>query len=35
MRVSMLKTGGKQNGSTEEKNISLEKDEETFQRLEA
>ncbi len=35
MRVSMLITGGKQNGSTEEKNISCKKDEETLQRMEA
>ena len=33
--LSRLTTGGNQNGSTKEKNFSLEKDEETFQRLEA
>ena len=32
---SMLKLGGNRNGSTEEKSFSREKDEETFERLEA
>ena len=32
---SILKTGGYENGSTEEKSFSREKDEETFQCLEA
>ena len=32
---SMLKLGGYENGSTEEKHFSCEKDEETFQRMEA
>ena len=35
MLVSMLTLGGNQNGSTKEKSFSFEKDEKTFQRMEA